>query len=58
MNRFAQLALFAAAAATITAGLLVPTPAAASHGIKCGWVLVSSVDGVNTWQYVCGTKGP
>lgn len=58
MHRLAQLALFAVTAATFTAGLLVSTPAEARHGIKCGWVLVSSVDGVNTWQYVCGVKGP
>lgn len=23
------------------------------HGVKCSWVLVSSVNGVNTYQNVC-----
>ena len=27
------------------------------HGIKCTWVLVSSVNGVNTYNNVC-RKGP
>jgi len=51
--------------ATLVAGLmlaaaaLAPMPAAAknsislSGGVKCSWVLVSSVKGVNTYTQVC-----
>lgn len=47
------------ACAVLAAGvLLAPRPASASHGIKCDWVLVSSINGVNTYAFVCSTKGP
>lgn len=51
--------VLAASGVVFASGLmLAPLPAAASHGIKCGWVLVSSINGVNTWNFVCGSKGP
>lgn len=46
-----------AAAALLAAGLTAPAAAregnSVGHGVKCAWVLVSSVNGVNTYQYVC-----
>jgi hypothetical protein len=56
---FRSRLLLAANFAVLTSGLLLaPLPAAASHGIKCGWVLVSSIGNNNTYVFVCGVKGP
>ena len=47
------------AALTLALGLLPAAPAWAGnstslgHGVKCTWVLVSSVGGVNTYKQVC-----
>lgn len=56
-----KLALLAAAAA---AGLLLVNDAAARNlsysaggGVKCRYILVSSVGGVNTWKTVCSKSG-
>lgn len=44
-------------AALLAASMLSPAVAGNStslgHGIKCTWVLVSSINGVNTWKQVC-----
>ncbi len=56
--------LTAATLAALVSGLLLaPLSAAAKnstslgHGVKCTWVLVKSVNGVNTYKQVC-RKGP
>ncbi|HMX15244.1 MAG TPA: hypothetical protein PK375_02935 [Rhodocyclaceae bacterium] len=62
MNRLQRrLATLAALAA---AGLMLAQDAAARNlsfsaggGVKCRYVLVSSVAGVNTWQTVCSKTG-
>ena len=56
MNRhIASRLVLATSSVLFAAGmLLAPLPAAASHGIKCGFVQT----GVNTYTWVCGVKGP
>lgn len=58
MSKFiTQTLATAAAAAMLAIALVAPANAALVQmqrkGIKCGWVLVSSVGGVNTYNYVC-----
>ena len=54
-QHFTSRLAFAATSALFVAGiLLAPLPAAASHGIKCGFLQT----GVNTYTWVCGVKGP
>lgn len=52
-----RLSLGLAAAAMLSAGLTAPAAAregnSVGHGVKCYWVLVSSVNNVNTYNYVC-----
>jgi hypothetical protein len=54
-----RLATFALSATLAAPALTFSLPAAAGegnsigHGVKCYWVLVSSVNGVNTYQQVC-----
>ena len=54
-QNFTSRLAFAATSALFVAGiLLAPLPAAASHGITCGFLQT----GVNTYTWVCGVKGP
>ncbi len=59
MNKLSAFAALAATAAVLLAGLAAPTSAQAGegtsmgHGVKCYWVLVSTVGNVNTYQQVC-----
>lgn len=43
----------ALAAATLVTPALANNSTSLGHGVKCTWVLVSSVNGVNTWKQVC-----
>ena len=61
MRKNTLLALATATFTTFTAVAALVAPAVASaregnsigHGVKCYWVLVSSINGVNTYQQVC-----
>lgn len=60
ITSFASRALVAASLSGLAlVSLLAPIQAAAregapvGHGIKCYWALVSSANGVNTYQQVC-----
>jgi len=53
MNRTRRLIATLASTALVCSAAIVPTTASASHGIKCGWVLVSSSGGSNVYNYVC-----
>lgn len=54
-----SLTTLALSAVLAVPALLAHTPAVAregnsmGHGVKCYWVVVSSVNGVNTMQQVC-----
>lgn len=64
MTSLSARLLTAAPLALLVSGLLLaPLSASAKnsvsrgHGVKCTWVLVKSVNGVNTYKQVC-RKGP
>jgi len=61
MQKLSTFGILPATTAALITGLLAPATALAregssgstGHGVKCYWVLVSSVNGTNTYQQVC-----
>jgi hypothetical protein len=63
MNKlFTRIALSLVAAGALSLAVAGPASArnlsySAGHGVKCYYVLVSSVNGANTYQTVCRKSG-